>query len=51
MVLLGQVTDQIMPKWVRSLPRELLLRVRPKSLSEKIYLNRQLADSKDLFNF
>ena len=35
MVLLGQVTDQIMPKWMRSLPRELLLRVRPTSLSEK----------------
>ena len=35
MVLLGQVTDQVMPKWVRLLPRELLLRVRPTSLSEK----------------
>ena len=41
MVLLGQVTDQIMPKWVRSLPSELLLDVRATSLSdfERIYLN------------
>ena len=41
MVLLGQVTDQIMPKWMRSLPRELVFRVRATSLSdfERIYLN------------
>ena len=46
-VLLGQVTDQIMPKWVRSLPSELLLDVRATSLSdfERIYLNWQLADN------
>ena len=36
-----------MPKWVRSLPRELFLRVRATSLSDfkRIYLNWQLADN------